>query len=67
MILFNYYYYELDWAGRQSYPHTPFMTDPGHIPFYILLVAGLPRIRMDLPGIIALEQIDVQETRPFTP
>ena len=19
-----------DWAGRQSYPHTPFMTDPGH-------------------------------------
>ena len=28
MILLNYYYYVVDWAGRQSYPHTPFMTDP---------------------------------------
>ena len=28
MILFNYYYYVMNWAGRQSYPHTPFMTDP---------------------------------------
>jgi hypothetical protein len=27
---FDYYYYVVDWAGRQSYPHTPFMTDPGH-------------------------------------
>jgi hypothetical protein len=28
--LFNYYYYVIGWAGRQSYPHTPFVTDPGY-------------------------------------
>lgn len=28
MTLLNYYYYLLDWAGKQSLPHTPFMTDP---------------------------------------
>jgi len=28
MTFFNYYYYVIGWAGRQSYPILPSLTDP---------------------------------------